>query len=402
MIIQLFFAFAGGVLSFLSPCVLPLVPVYISFMSGVSIYDADKVSEGRRQIILTALAFVLGFSTVFILLGASATAIGAWLRDYQVLISQIGGVFIIILSLHLMGVFRINALLKEARINAGSNWKPGPGMAYLTGMVFAFGWTPCIGPILGSILVLAAKTETITKGIVLLTAYSLGLGIPFLAVAFATGYSVSAMNSLKRHFRKIEIASGALLLIMGILLVTNTMTIIATKLANNPVTEWLDSLQPRVDFGGPEFVEKAPLQTDGGIDAALTALDGAAAKISDYRGKVVLLNYWAPWCGPCKQEMPLLSALHERMEPEGFVVVGVTLDYDSTKEVADIVSERGVKYPVFLGGNEAEKAVPAFQGFPANFLLDQQGNIVASRQGEFTDTVKLEAKINELLEAATP
>ncbi len=232
-------AFAFGFLSFISPCVLPIVPGYISFISGVSLNEIESTGnklKARRKIILNTLFFVFGFSVVFILLGATATAVGQFLLENLPIFSQIAGVIIIIFGLHMTGVFKIKYLQYEKRIHTRT--KPlGFLGSFVVGLAFAFGWTPCIGPILGAILGIAAQKETVFQGIVLLTSYSAGLGIPFLI----TGISISAFynffDKIKHHFKKIEIIGGILLIIVGILMLTGSLTIIASYL-----TKWLPFL----------------------------------------------------------------------------------------------------------------------------------------------------------------
>lgn len=232
-------AFAFGFLSFISPCVLPIVPGYISFISGVSLNEIETTgdkSKARRKIILNTLFFILGFSLIFILLGATATAIGKFLIENLPIFSQIAGVIIIIFGLHMAGVFKIKFLQYEKRIHTQT--KPlGFLGSFVVGLAFAFGWTPCIGPILGAILGIAAQKETVWQGIALLTSYSAGLGIPFLI----TGISISAFynffNKIKRYFKTIEIIGGVMLIIVGILMITGSLTLIASYL-----TRWFPFL----------------------------------------------------------------------------------------------------------------------------------------------------------------
>ena len=226
-------AFIAGILSFLSPCVLPLVPGYISFMSGVSIEDLRH--GDRREIltktVFTSLAFILGFSLIFVLLGATATTIGKFLLSKIVLISKIAGIIVIILGLHFLGLFKktLQFLNYEKRFHV-QNIKPGIVSAFVVGLAFAFGWTPCIGPILGPILFLAGGQDTVWNGIFLLSVYSLGLGIPFLLTAIATHSLLNVFDKVKRHFQVLEIISGVFLIFIGILMVTGQLSILATKL----------------------------------------------------------------------------------------------------------------------------------------------------------------------------
>lgn len=244
--VSLFGAFIAGVLSFISPCVLPLIPGYLSFISGVSLEEmrgmpvtaggAVAVSTGvnatalgnaaKRQVIITSLFFILGFSLVFVSLGASATYLGQFLMERLTIFGKIAGVLLIIFGLHTIGVFKIPFLLNEARVQA--NTKPA-GMigAVIVGISFAFGWTPCIGPILSAILLVAAQQESVNQGIVLLSVYSLGLAIPFLLTALAINQFFVAFSKIRRHYHAIEIVSGVLMIVIGVLIFTNRFTIIA-------------------------------------------------------------------------------------------------------------------------------------------------------------------------------
>ena len=230
--VSLIAAFVAGFLSFVSPCVLPLIPGYISFVSGVSVEEmrADATpTTSRLQVFLTSLAFVIGFSLVFVALGASATAIGKFLFSKLPLLSKIAGAILIVFGLHTMGVFRLAFLETEKRVHAQR--KPaGPLGAMLVGVAFAFGWTPCIGPILGGILAIAGSRNSVGEGITLLAVYSLGLGIPFLLTSLAINQFFGAAKKIRRYYHAIELASGALLIVIGVLILTGQLTIIVRYL----------------------------------------------------------------------------------------------------------------------------------------------------------------------------
>ena len=224
-------AFGAGMLSFISPCVLPLVPGYISFISGVSFdqmqaADAASRAATRRQMLITSLAFVLGFSLVFICLGASATAIGHLLRHQKTILERIAGAVIIIFGLHLAGIFRIKWLDKDTRVQT-SGRPASPIGAFLVGLAFAFGWTPCIGPILGGILAIAGSKNSVGEGVGLLAVYSAGLGIPFLVTSLAIDRFFVASKRIRKYYKPIEIASGVLLVVLGVLIFTNRFTILS-------------------------------------------------------------------------------------------------------------------------------------------------------------------------------
>jgi cytochrome c-type biogenesis protein len=239
--VTLLAAFGAGLLSFVSPCVLPLIPGYLSYISGLSLDEmrggtaatggggavAVAVStDTRRQVVLSSLAFILGFTLVFVALGASATLIGQFITSRLRVLERIAGAVIIIFGLHTMGVLRIEWLYQEKRVQTSSRPVGFVG-ATLVGMAFAFGWTPCLGPILAGILAMAAAQTTVGEGVRLLAAYSLGLGVPFLATALAINRFFVAFAKIRRHYHAIEVASGALLVVIGVLIFTNRFTILA-------------------------------------------------------------------------------------------------------------------------------------------------------------------------------
>jgi cytochrome c-type biogenesis protein len=221
-------AVGAGAISFLSPCVLPLVPPYLCYMAGVTVDDFRAGGEqaaksgARTALILASIAFVLGFTTVFVALGAGASTIGRFLRAWQDTLAIVAGIVIIVMGLNFLGVLRIPLLSREARFQAEG--KPASAIAaYVMGLAFAFGWTPCIGPVLGPILTLAGGRETVGEGALLLFAYSIGLGIPFLAAAIFSGAFMRFMSKFRIHLGRVEKAIGALLVVAGIFFVTGGM-----------------------------------------------------------------------------------------------------------------------------------------------------------------------------------
>ena len=214
-------AAAAGLLSFLSPCVLPLVPPYLTFIAGVTLEDLSSESQAkaRRDIFLSAVVFVLGFGTVFTALGATASFFGQTLRANLEVLSYAAGAIIILMGLHFLGAFKIGLLYREKRATVE---KPmGLFGAYVMGLAFAFGWTPCIGPILAAILAIASTEETVWRGAQLLAAYSLGLGVPFLGAALAIEPFLGFIARFKRHFAKVEKIVGALLVLTGVIFLTD-------------------------------------------------------------------------------------------------------------------------------------------------------------------------------------
>lgn len=227
--ISIFIAVTAGLLSFLSPCVLPIVPSYLSFVTGMTLDDLQSSSD-RRQVMAHALLFVAGFSGVFIILGAGASFLGVFFQAYEEWIARVGGVLIILLGLHLIGVFRILPLMRERRLHLAD--KPGGHLGTLAvGAAFGAGWTPCIGPVLGAILTLASTQDTVWAGVGLLTAYSAGLAVPFLLAALALDRFLHTFKRMRRWIPILEKVSGALLVLLGILLVTGSFTVLTGILA---------------------------------------------------------------------------------------------------------------------------------------------------------------------------
>lgn len=222
-------AILAGLLSFISPCVLPLIPGYLSFISGVSI---DELSSRERsnshlgKVVLNTVFFVIGFSLVFVVLGATASKLGTLLQSNLNIFNKIAGIVVFLFGLHVAGVFKVSALNYEKRFHAKGR-KMGIMGSMVIGIAFAFGWTPCIGPILGTILTLAAQQNSVNHGVMLLLFYSAGLGIPFILTALLFNYLIGTFGFIKRHFRAVEIISGGLLMLVGVLIFFNLLQIIS-------------------------------------------------------------------------------------------------------------------------------------------------------------------------------
>jgi cytochrome c-type biogenesis protein len=225
-LIGLLTAFVAGVISFLSPCVLPLVPGYLSFVAGTSLENLRDGAAPRARSLILAATFVLGFTAVFVALGASATALGSVLLSYKLQLGVIAGVIVILFGLHLLGLTPLRLMNREARfyIEKGGGHAAS---AFLLGLAFAFGWTPCIGPVLGAILTLSASTADVAEGSLLLAVYSLGLGVPFLLAALFTGTLLARLRALGRVGRNLQRAAGGLLVAMGLLMVTGRLEVLA-------------------------------------------------------------------------------------------------------------------------------------------------------------------------------
>jgi cytochrome c-type biogenesis protein len=224
-------AFFAGIISFLSPCVLPLVPGYVSLISGTGV-DELRATDQRvmRRVMLNSLTFILGFSIVFIALGAVATSLGQVTRQYYSILTRLAGVVIIIFGLHLTGVLKIKALYADKRMHEVKGGSTAFG-AFVVGFAFAFGWTPCIGPILATILAFAASQDTVMRGVMLLAVYSAGLAVPFLLTSLGVDRFLAFYTRFRRHLHTVEVVSGVLLIIIGTLVLTRHFTVLSGYLS---------------------------------------------------------------------------------------------------------------------------------------------------------------------------
>ena len=394
-LVNIAIAFVGGLLSFLSPCVLPLVPGYISLMSGVSIdhLKTEGGSTARRAVIANSLAFNAGLSVIFLALGGTAGLVGAAIIN-NVWVRVIGGLVIIIFGLHLIGLLKIKYLYRDTR-QFSSDEPRGILGSLMLGMAFAAGWTPCIGPILGGIIGLAATSGGWKGGLLLSAFYSAGLAVPFLVTGLGINQFLSFYSKFRRHLHKVEVVSGVILILIGILVMSNRVTM----LASSRLAAVLPNLEGRLHLRGNNPPPTAPVN---GIfvlapDVQFKKLDGNSLRIKDLRGRVVLLNFWATWCIPCRNEIPSLSAMQKDLDARGLSIVGVSYD-DTADLVKDFQKEIPQSYEIVLGGRDVGSQLPA-SPLPTSYLIDRQGRIREKMIGERTREA-FEASIKPLLDEA--
>jgi len=384
-------SFLAGILSFLSPCVLPLVPGYISLISGVSVDSLKEGVNSRRAVIMNSLAFNVGLSIIFVALGTTAGLVGAailsnpWVRI-------IGGVVIIAFGLQLIGLLKIKALYRDTRMF--SNDEPRGLLGSLTlGFAFAAGWTPCIGPILGGIIGLAATSGGWRSGLILSSFYSAGLAVPFLVTGIGINKFLTFYGNFRKHLHKVEVISGIVLIAIGLLVMTNRVTILASS--------WLASVLPNLESrlkientSAPAKPVTASANAQPAPDVQFAKLEGGNLKLSELRGRVVVLNFWATWCIPCRSEIPALSAMGKSFEGAGLTVVGVSYD-DTAEMVQEFQKDLKQDYLVVLGGKDVGSQLPA-SPLPTTYIIDRQGLIREKFIGERSQAA-FEAVIKPLL-----
>ncbi len=387
-------SFAAGILSFLSPCVLPLVPGYISLISGVSIDRLKEGTSSRRAVILNSLAFNAGLSVIFLVLGTTAGLVGAAITSNP-WIRIIGGIVIIAFGLQLIGLLKITALYKDTRFFSDEKPRGMLGSATL-GMAFAAGWTPCIGPILGGIIGLAATSGGWRSGFVLSAFYSAGLALPFLLTGLGINQFLGFYKNFRKHLHKVEVASGIVLIVVGLLVMSGQSTLLATSrfMAWIPNLEGMLKLKQQSPAEAPAPSAKfEPLP-----DVEFQTLSGKPYRLTELKGQVVLLNFWATYCIPCREEIPALNSLQHELESQGLKVVGASLD-DSADGVNAYQKEVAkFDYEVLIGGSEAKVK---FQQsvLPTTYLIDRQGRIRQKIIGA-RDKAAWEAAVKPLLSEA--
>lgn len=407
--VSAFTVFLQGIVSFFSPCVLPLVPLYIGYLAGGTrtVEEDGTVRYGRGKVLLNTLFFVIGISFAFFLLGLGVTAAGQVLSENRALFARIGGILIILLGLWQLGVFGSSRLLsQEHRLPFRlDRFAMNPLVALLLGFTFSFAWTPCVGPALASVLLMASSAATTASGFVLIGIYTLGFVLPFLAVGL---FTTTVLDFFRTHAKVVKYTvkvGGALLVLMGVMMFTGWM---------NGVTGYLSQFgasTPPAASSSVAAASSAPQATAAPADSSANSADseapvpapdftlvdqnGETHTLSDYKGKVVFLNFWATWCPPCKDEMPDIEALYEA---QGFnagdvVVLGIanpkTDEYpnnsDGTvQDVTDFLSQNGYTYPVVMDTTGEVFSAYGITAFPTTFMIDKDGNVFGYVRGGIT------------------
>ena len=390
--------FLQGALSFFSPCVLPLVPLYVSYLAGgAAVVGEDGVRRyPRGKIFLNTLFFVAGISFAFFLLGLGLTALGAFFHDYQVWFARISGVIILLFGLYQLGLGKRAMLLEQERRLPFRLDKlaMNPAVALVMGFTFSFAWTPCVGPTLSSVLLMASSAESSAAGFLLIGVYTLGFVLPFLAVGLFTGAVLDffkAHQSVVRYTVKI---GAVLLIVMGILTLTGATNGLSADLAAGTTTQEEPATpQDGTASGGAQEDAGGAQEESGEIpvipapDFTLTDQYGEPHTLSDYQGQTVFLNFWATWCGPCKMEMPDIQALYEEWDENAgdLVVLGVAGPgigrEGSAEDIAAFLEANGYTYPVVMDDTGTLFYQYGISAYPTTFMIDPEGNVFGYVQG---------------------
>ena len=336
MVATLALAFAGGLVSCASTCFLPLIPAYITYMGGRGMAAPDPTAVRQQLRVLgNALLFIAGFATVFIAFGAAAGLIGADLIAYRPLLLRVAGVALVVMGVVLLG--GLPWLLRQFRVEIAHRLPRTPWASYVVGLAFAIGWTPCIGPILTAILILAASSATAPKGALLLAAYSAGMGLPLLVAAGLVGQLTRLIRKAYAVTRVVNAVAAVVMIAMSGLIFTNQLTILNSYLPYFSVTpSFANAFQASTAQDKPGIPRTGGAMRAGAVapDFTLTDVDGHQVTLASLRGRPVLINFWATWCTPCRDELPIISSAYHAHGGQGLVVVAIDF-----KESSDTVRQ---------------------------------------------------------------
>ena len=386
--------FIQGILSFFSPCVLPLVPLYVSYLAGGAkqVDEEGNIHYPRGKVLVNTLFFVLGISGAFFLLGFGFTALGIFFQDNRIWFARISGIIMIMMGLYQLGIFgRSKLLASEHRLPLKlDKWVMGPLPALLLGFTFSFAWTPCVGPTLGSVLLMAGSSGNAGKAAVLIGVYTLGFVLPFLAVGLFTG---SVLDFFKKHGNvvKYTVKIGAVLLIlMGIMTITGFMNGMTDYLEGTSGEQDSQVSEESASTDSSETVEREPVAAP---DFTLTDQYGNEHTLSDYQGKTVFLNFWATWCPPCRSEMPEIQKLYEDYgsNEEDLIVLGIAApgygDEGTVEEITEFLNENEYTFPVVMDETGEMFYRYGISAFPTTFMIDAGGNVYGYVQGAMTGDI---------------
>lgn len=434
--ISFILVFLEGILSFFSPCVIPLIPVYMGYLagSGKSVNEEGTILYDRKKVFLHTMFFALGISFAFFILGMSFTTLGSFFSNNKLLFTRIGGILIVILGLFQLGVIDFSFLQKERKIHFKlADKKMNPVIALLMGFTFSFAWTPCIGPALSSVLIMASGATTSLEGNLLVFVYALGFLIPFLLLGLFTSQVLNFLKSKQKLLKYTIKAGGVILIIMGIMTFTGWM---------NNVSGYLNSFSYNQQSSSQEISEKTDESKTGNssevdsaennlgtenettentvedakksdaipaFDFTLTDQYGKEHTLSDYQGKVVFINFWATWCPPCKKEMPDIEALYKEYNENQDEVVFLGIVNPSSEAYPNNQDVKKEEIQVFLDDNEYtfptlfDETGEILQNyniaaFPTTFMIDKEGNVAGYVPGMMTKDIMTNV-INQTLQA---
>ena len=431
--ISFILVFLEGILSFFSPCVIPLIPVYMGYLagSGKKVNEDGTIAYERKKVFYHTMFFVLGISFSFFILGMSFTTIGSFFSSNKLLLTRVGGIIIIILGLFQLGIFDLSFLQKERKIKINlADKKMNPVIALVMGFTFSFAWTPCIGPALSSVLIMASGATSSVMGNILVFIYATGFLLPFLLLGLFTTQILNFLKTKQRLLKYTIKVGGAILLIMGVMIFTGWMNGVSgylNSISNNQQNN-SQELQNKSDSSDnsatsdsnnemtSENQETEDNSTESGktnvtpaFDFTLTDQYGNEHNLSDYKGKVVFLNFWATWCPPCNKELPDIEKLYKEynLNQDEVVFLGIanpsSTEYPNNQDVGkeEIISfleDKKYTFPTLFDKTGEVLQNYNISAFPTTFMIDKEGNIVGYVPGMMTKDIMINV-IKQALQA---
>lgn len=384
--------FLQGLLSFFSPCVLPLVPLYLGYLSGGA--NEEGLYGKRGTLFFNTICFVIGISSAFFMMGLGVSAAGSFLNKNQAMVARIGGILVILFGLYQIGIFGKSKLLgTEHRFWLQlDKLKMSPIVALIFGFTFSFAWTPCVGPALASVLLMAGSAETKLTGFLLIGVYTLGFILPFLAVGL---FTATVLEFFKKHNHVVKYTvkiGGALMIFMGILMFTGKMNAITGYLSGTQTISKETEKKETKEETDEDTKAEDKQEIYPASDFVLKDQYGNAHSLADYKGKTIFLNFWATWCGPCRNEMPEIQKIYEETQQEedsDLVILGIAAPgfgkEGSQEEIETFLEENGYTYPVLMDTTGEVFMEYGISAYPTTFMVDKDGNLFGYIQGQLNE-----------------
>ncbi|MDK2563744.1 cytochrome c biogenesis protein/redoxin [Romboutsia sedimentorum] len=369
--LNLVVVFLEGVLSFFSPCILPILPIYLSMLSNSNIENLKSGKFIRSSLFKNTLFFIIGISTTFFILGSSVNALSAFFNTNKDLIMIIGGIIIIFMGLFYMGIIKSSILNREKRFNIKAK-EMNCVSSFILGFTFSFGWTPCIGPILASVLIMSSSSDDTIMSSLLIVVYTLGFVLPFILVALFYNKLFNTIDKIKNHMDKIKHIGGIILIVSGVVMFINGL--------EGTLNYFESSTKNKVE-NNQSLNEAQDNEKIKALDFVLYDQYGKEHKLSDYKGKTIFLNFWATWCPPCREEMPYIEQLYNEYNKnnDDVIILGLASpnlgNEVSQSDIEKFLEDENYTFPVMFDKDGSLTYQYGINSFPSTFIIDKEGYI---------------------------